>query len=347
MVYIGVDQSKKYSQYTIGDERGNIIKRARIMNEEEKIQELMESLPEGPKMAALEASRTWGWLYDQLEKYTEETLLGNPLQMKAIAYAKVKTDSIDSQTIYDLLRADLIPACYVPVKEIREIKDQLRFRGFAVMLRGMVKNQIHTLVDRNHVLQPNTRETKDLFSKKGLKALQEVALPERERAILDALLLLLEHLEGQINRGNDWVEALYEDSPEARLIDGVPGLGHFLAVLIRYEIGQIERFRQAKKLCSYAGLVPSVYASGGKVFYGKITKRGNTHLRWALVEAVTPAIASDRVLRSEYERIRARKGVKIARVAIARKLLEWVYRVWKSGKSFQELILSQTALVSP
>lgn len=344
MIYIGVDQSKRFSQYTVGDERGKIFKRIRIANEAKEIRKLMDSLPEGPRIAALEASRAWGWLHDELEKYTEETLLGNPLEMKAIAHAKVKTDTIDSATIYHLLRSNLLPTCYVPTREIREIKNQLRFRGFLISLRGRVKSQIHVLVDRNHVLQPGQRETKDLFSEPGLQALKTVELPERERKILDELLRLFTQLNVQIEVGNDWVEALYEESPEAQLIDTIPGFAHFLSVLVRYEIGEIQRFRAAKKLSAYAGLVPSTYASGGRVFQGPITKRGNAHLRWALIEAVYPAIISDPRLKAEYERIRERKGTKIARVAVARKLLEWVYRVWKTGRSFQELT-SQAALV--
>lgn len=343
MICLGVDQSKKFSQYTIGDEKGNIFKKTRIANESEEIQKLMESLPEGPRKAALEASRHWGWLHDELEKYADEVLLGNPLEMKAIAHAKVKTDSIDSMTIYHLLRTDLLPTCYVPPKEVREIKDQLRFRGFLIMVRGMIKNQIHVLVDRNHVLQPGQRETEGLFSQKGLKALEKVELSEREKKILDELLVLLKQLEAQIEIGNQWVEELYEGSPEAKLIDTIPGFAHFLSVFACYEIGEIHRFREAKKLCAYAGLVPSVYASGEKTFYGKITKRGNAHLRWALIEAVSPSVVSDPRLRTQYERLREKKGTKVARVAIARKLLEWVYRVWKTGRTFQELT-SQAAL---
>lgn len=340
MICIGVDHSKKFSQYTIGNETGQIFKRRRILNESEDIRKLMESLPEGPKKMALEASRAWGWLFDELEQYADEVLLGNPLEMKAIAHAKVKTDAINSETIYHLLRTDLLPACYVPSKEVREIKNQLRFRGFLIMLRGRVKNQIHVLVDRNHVLQPGQRETDNPFSKRGLEALKTVPLPERERKILDELLSLLEHLESQIQTGNQWVEALYEQSPEAQKLDSIPGLAHFLSVLIRYEIGDIHRFRESKKLCAYAGLVPSVYASGEKVFYGRITERGNAHLRWAAIEAVTAAVRSNDRLRAEYERIRQKKGTRVAR-----KLLEWVYRVWKTGKTFQELT-SQATLVS-
>ncbi len=345
MICLGVDQSKHFSQYTIGDEKGKIFKRVKIANTSEEIQHLMESLPEGPKTAALEASRHWGWLHDELEKYTDEVLLGNPLEMKAIAHAKIKTDAIDSETIYHLLRTDLLPTCFVPPKEIREIKDQIRFRRFLVMLRTMIKCQIHTLVDRNHVLQPGQRTHQDLFSKKGVEALKQVQLPDKERKILDELLKLFSQIEQQIKTGDEWVQELHAQSPEARLIDSIPGFGEFFSVLICYEIGDIQRFAHAKKLCSYAGLVPSVYASGRKAFYGRITKRGNSHLRWAAVEAVLPAIQTNAFLRAEYEKIKQRKGVNVARVAIARKLLEWVYRVWKTGKSFQELV-SQITLVA-
>ncbi len=346
MICLGVDQSKHFSQYTIGDEKGKIFKRVKIGNTSEDIKQLMDSLPQGPKTAALEASRHWGWLHDELEKYVDQVSLCNPLKMKAIAYAKIKTDSIDSETIYHLLRTDLLPICFVPPKEIREIKDQLRFRGFLVMLRVRVKNQIHTLVDRNHVLQPGQRPTAELFCKKGLQCLREVQLPERQRAILNEYLALFEQLNKQIQTGNDWVKELYSQSPEAQQIDTIPGFAIFFSVLVRYEIGDIHRFRAADKLCAYAGLVPSTYASGNRCFQGRITKEGNAYLRWAAVEAAQQAVKSNPVFRELYERIRQRKSSKIARVAVARKLLEWVYRVWKTGKTFQELISQATLMAA-
>jgi len=345
MYYIGIDHHKKYSQYTVMDTVGKVLKRAQVSNRAEEIKDFMESLPEGPKVAAMEASRTWGWLFDEMEKYTEEMFLGNPLEMKAIAHAKVKTDSIDSATIAHLLRSNLLPCCFVPSQEVREVKDQLRFRGFLVKVLGMVKNQIHVLIDRNHVLQSEDREWVGLFSKKGFEALKGVDLPGKERQILDELLKLFESLKSQIEISNGWVEALYESSAQAQLIDTIPGFGHFLSVLVVYEIGDIERFETPKKLCGYAGLVPSTYASGGKSFQGHITKRGNGHLRWALIEAVLPAITSNVVFRTEYEKIRERRGTKIGRVAMGRKLLEWIYRVLKRGQSFQEII-SQSTLVT-
>ena len=102
---------------------------------------------------------------------------------------------------------------------------------------------------------------------------------------------------------------------------------------IRYEIDAIERFMSAGKLCSYAGLVPSTYSSGNRTYQGKITKQGNKWLRWAMVEAAQQAPNRDLWLRSFYQRI-SKNGKKIARVALARKLLEIIYRIWKDEKPY-------------
>lgn len=101
------------------------------------------------------------------------------------------------------------------------------------------------------------------------------------------------------------------------------------------EIDDISRFRDEQKLCAYAGLVPSTYASGGKVFHGRVTKTGNKWLRWAFVEAVSPAIRSDADLFAYYERLRIRKDANAARVATARRLLTIVYRVLSQDRLYE------------
>ena len=101
------------------------------------------------------------------------------------------------------------------------------------------------------------------------------------------------------------------------------------------EIDDISRFRDDKKLCAYAGLVPSTYASGGKVFHGRITKTGNKWLRWTFIEAVQPAITSDADLYTYYQRLKIRKGANAVRVASARRLLTIVYRVLSQERLYE------------
>lgn len=74
-----------------------------------------------------------------------------------------------------------------------------------------------------------------------------------------------------------------------RWFKSIPGFGDFFSVLIRYEVGDVSRFRSAKKFVAYTGLIPSTYASGNRLCHGKITKQGKKYLRWAFIEAVTPA----------------------------------------------------------
>lgn len=119
-----------------------------------------------------------------------------------------------------------------------------------------------------------------------------------------------------------------------KMLKTIPGIGEFFARLIDAEIDDIARFRNPKKLAAYAGLVPSTYSSGGKTFHGKIIKQGNKWLRWAFVEAVTPAIASNAQLRAQYEQLKFR-GVNKARVAIARKLLTIALQILRDQRAYE------------
>ena len=98
-------------------------------------------------------------------------------------------------------------------------------------------------------------------------------------------------------------------------------------MLLLAEIGDIHRFPDAKKLCAYAGLVPSVSQSGAHIIYGHITKQGNRWIRFIMVEAVqrTITIQPDSPLSAMYRRIQARKGSGVAKTACARKLLKIIW----------------------
>ena len=138
-----------------------------------------------------------------------------------------------------------------------------------------------------------------------------------------------------------------------RWVRAIPGLGRFFAVLVVHEIGTIRRFPSPEKLSAYAGLVPAVHASGGKVFHGRLTKQGNKWLRWAAVEAVRPAVTTDPDLRRYYERLRQRKGPNPAKVATARRLLLLAHRVLSQERPYQKSgsasirPLPRTALMNP
>ncbi len=114
-------------------------------------------------------------------------------------------------------------------------------------------------------------------------------------------------------------------------IQAIQGVGRVLGAIFVAEIGDIGRFDAADKLCSWAGLTPRHRESDTKAHRGHITKQGSTLVRWAAIEAVS-GIRGGPKLKADYHRIADRRGIKIARVAVARKLLTLVYYGLRDGE---------------
>jgi transposase len=332
--YIGVDYHKVYSHMTVMDAQGVIVQAGRVDNSAEAVRAFVAPYCPGAT-AVVEATRNWTVIYDLLERHLDAVYLAHPLKVRAIAEARIKTDRIDSRILAHLLRCDLIPTAYVRPKPQRTDQLVLRQRLFFVRLRTMVKNRIHVLVDRQPTLRASAATFSDLFGTAGRAWLATADLPPGERQLLTRELALLDVLGLRITESDAAIKQLAAANAAVALVRTIPGLGSFFSVLVASEIGDVRRFLGPDKLCSYAGLVPSVYASGGKVFHGRLTKQGNKWLRWALVEAATSAIQGDRDLRQYYERLRQRKGSNAARVATARRLLTIVYRVLSQGRPYE------------
>ena len=297
--YFGVDYHKRFSHGTIMTESGKILKQGRFSNHPESVASFLDGHGGSECFSVLEATRNWTVMHDILEDLTSDVTLAHPLKVRAIAEAKIKTDKISSTTLADLLRCDLVPAAYVCSPQARIIKNLLRHRMFLVRLQTMVKNRIHVLLDRH----PETclqRSASGLFTRIGISELRQFGLPGYDRHILDSELDLLEHLQGQIKQADGWLAGVGKKDKRVKHLMSIPGIGRAFALLIVSEIDDVKRFRTDKKLHAYAGLVPSTYSSGGHTFHGRIIKAGNKYLRWAMVEAVWPAIVKDIGLNQYY-----------------------------------------------
>jgi len=333
MYYVGIDYHKKFSYGAIMDERGKVVKEGRIANTVEGVKEFVDGYYNKGVRGVMEATRNWTLMYDWLEESIEEVKLAHPLKVKAIAEAKIKTDKIDAKILAHLLRCDLLPEAYVPSKDVRRAREILRQRMFFVRIQTMLKNRIRGILDKHpDVKQP---ECSDIFGKGGFEWIKKVDLPETERKIIDGDIKLLEAVRERIEQSNQLVDELARGNKQIEYLMSIPGIGKFLAVLIYYEIEDINRFMNVKKLHAYTGLVPSTYASANRIYHGHITKQGNKWLRWALVEAVWPAIRRDIELRSFYDRIKSKSGANSAKVATARRLLTIVYKVLKENRYYQ------------
>lgn len=328
MFYVGLDYSKRFSVATVLDGKGRVIKEGKLQNRRVEYEEFFRGLRK--VKAVMEAGRNYHVGAELLEGLVEEIKLAHPLKVRAIAEAKIKTDSIDSLTLAQLLRGNLIPEAYFRDREQRERQGVLHLRSFFVRQRTAVRNRIHCLIDgQGEDIRDGVGRFSDLFGKSGRAWLRNLQLKGIANEGLRELLDQEEHCGQRIKNSDKQVQEFYESDQDCKRIDSIPGFGVFLSVLAKVEIGTIARFKSASHLCSYAGLVPSTYSSGGKTRHGKIVKGGNRNLRWCLVEAANHSLKDKGDLGKFYSRLRRRKGNKVARVATARKLCCILYRVLK------------------
>jgi transposase len=273
----------------------------------------------------------WLDLYNHLDDLHISVVLANPLKTKAIASARIKSDKVDARILAHLLRTDLIPECYVPPREMREIRSLVRHRLSIVKLRTMVKNKVHALVDRNG----SKHEFSDLFGKSGIQWLKSLELSGLDRLMLDNYLMHLENLNMQIGRVDDEITSRASIDNDVRLLMSLTGVNVYSALLIKSEIGTIERFPDYKKLVSWAGLAPSLHQSGNVEYHGNITKQGSTMLRWIMVEAARVASVFDPRLRAFYERVAERRGDQKAVVALANKMLKIIWFMLTKREAYE------------
>jgi transposase len=114
------------------------------------------------------------------------------------------------------------------------------------------------------------------------------------------------------------------DHPGYRAIQAIDGVGRVLAAIFVVEISDVGRFPNSEALSSWAGLTPHHRESDTEAHRGRITKQGSVLVPWGAIETIAGGHGGPK-LKADYRRIAARRGVNIARVAVARKLLTLVY----------------------
>jgi transposase len=253
-----------------------------------------------------------------LSPFVARVVIANPLQVKAIAHAHVKTDKVDAGTLASLYAAGYLPEIWTP-DAVTERKRRLVARRYQIVRhRTRIKNEVHAILHA-HLIPPCPHA--DLFSRVGRAWLERQPVPDDER------FAIARHVRELDRMGEDLAaldreiagEAL-DDTSVARLIT-ITGVNLVVATGLVAAIGDIRRFSSPQKLVSYFGLNPRVRQSGlGAAHHGRISKSGRSHARAMLVEAAWAAAKAPGPLHAFFVRIRAKRGHQIAAVALARKL---------------------------
>lgn len=340
--FIGVDHHKKTSYITIKDRQGEIIKKGNIDTSwYELAQFLQEADDEGVRrVAVLECGRTYRPMWRWLSEEVDEVVLAHPGGMKIISDTVHKDDKRDSEKLTDILMLGMIPEAHAASDDAWEKRMTLRHREKLVRIKTEVKNRIHTVVDLHPDAFPERPRATDIFGKVGLSWLRRLEIPPSDRRRLDDWLETLEFLRAKVRQSDSLVRKMVREDVRCRWLKTIPGIGNFFSALIIAEVDDMGRFPSSGNFTSYIGLVPGKDESSEVDHGGKIHKRGNSHLRWAFVEAAIPATRSNLALKNLYDRIVAKNSKKAgpnkAKVAVARKLAVIVYRMLKEERPYYE-----------
>jgi transposase len=317
---IGMDVHRDFCEVAVC-ENGKVAHWPRVSARPGPLQEFAETL--GPHdSVALEATSNALAIARILRPHVARVVIVNTRRLRAIADAKLKTDRQDAKTLAQMLAAGMLEHSWQPGEDTRALRRRVARRAKLVVHRARCKNEVLAVLHRNLKNRPPMT---DPFGVAGRTWLAGQLLPKDERDTIDAALRQIDFLTEEITTIERDLAQFALDSPEARRLLTVPGVGMITAVTflgaVGAEAGDINRFTSPRKLVGYLGLDPRVRQSGNGLGYtGRISKEGASAPRHVLVEAALTAIRSPGPLRAFYERVRARRGHPIAIVATARKM---------------------------
>lgn len=322
------------------------------------------------KVAVESTANYWLPIYSILEG-SVNFILANAYQIKHIPGRK--TDTLDSEWIAELCLKNLISTSRIFPRDRRELRSLTRARESLIKVRTKIKNRISQELEAACIKLSSVLS--DIFGKSGRHIidgllngidLEEIleSIPSKRvranreeiRGIVQAnlsssqIFLLRSHLNtiDALNKQIAEIESKISDqfssrNEDLRIALSIPGMGFISACTILAEIGDFREFSSSNKLAAYCGLVPSVYQSAGKMINGHITKHGSPHVRWMIIEVAHAITRSkqDSRLKRFFLRIKARRGIKIAVVALARKVLCLLYHLMINQELYQDDLLSK------
>ena len=313
---IGMDIHRTFAEVVIW-EAGQLRPAGRVDMSRAGLEGFGRTLSKEEDEVVIEATGNAMAVVRALEPHVARVIVANPMQVKAIAYAQVKTDKIDAGVLASLRAANFLPEVWLPDTGTERMRRQVARRNQVVRHRTRIKNEVHAILHAH--LVPCCPH--DLFARVGRDWLGRQTLPDDERAAVARHLRELDRLGEDLDvLDRDIAQAAINDPVVKRLLT-ITGVNLIVAAGLVAAIGDVRRFASSEKLVSYVGLNPRVRQSGlGLAQHGRISKQGRSHARAMLVEAAWAAAKAPGPLRSFFLRIRARRGHQVAAVAVARKL---------------------------
>ena len=333
MIIIGCDYHPSFQQIAFVDTETGELQERRLQHREEAEKFYRDLAARAMTVrVGMEASGHARWFKRWLAELQFELWIGDAAEISAKRVRKQKTDRQDAQLILRLVLKDDFPQIWVPSWENRDLRQLLWHRHRMVQARTRLMNQLQAVA-----LNEGLRCKKRLWRDAGREQLEAFKLAPWASRRRGDLLALLDQLNPTIAKLTQAIDREVEKCPAARRLQTHPGVGALTALAFVLIIGRADRFQCGKQIASYLGLVPLEKSSGNQRRLGHITKQGNSLLRFLLVEAAQVTVRSLPEWRSKYCHMALRRGRKIAKVAMARKLAVRLYWMMRKEWDYEQL----------
>jgi len=334
MFSVGLDIHDQRIAICVLSENGQVARRAQVRTIDEMMR-ILEALPDRFAVC-YEASCGYGHYHDTLSPIAARVTVAHPGHLRLIFRSRDKNDRKDAERLAKLLYLGEAPAVHVPAGEVRTWRELITCRSRVVAKRTRAKNSLRTPLRCAGVVPPGRPA---LWTKKGLEWLRRLELPtESQRLRRDLLLEEIEALTRQAERIEGHLNQQAKHSPAVLRLRSVPGVGVRTAEAVAAFIDDPHRFRDAKAVGAYFGMVPSQDQSGDRNRLGHITREGPAVVRQLVAEATWQAVRRSPTVRAYFERVRRDdpQRKKIAPVATAHYLVRVMWALLKRGTTWEE-----------
>jgi len=274
-------------------------------------------------------------LHDWLQSEGVQATVTPPSKLPVAAGDRVKTDKRDAQKLAHLLSCGLLRGVPVPDRRKREDRDLLRTRDQLVEQRKRIFLQVQSKL-RFHGIPIRC---KSIITRKNRDMIQKYpGIGTSLRIAFEYLLNNYDYYTECLKRIRQSVLLLSEDVAYKRMIvvlKSIPGVGILTALSFILELPDMRAFDSNEKIGSYVGLTSSEYSSGESQHQGRITRCGNSKIRWLAIQSAWKLIAADMAMKRVYEKIKRRRGGKRAIVAVARRLVGRMRTILLRNETYQ------------
>ena len=334
--FVGIDLHKELIQVCVLDARGEKVSEQRFaggtLEQGHAVVNVLGQWKNGGRYA-VEAIGMNRWLVNAMRAQGMDVTVVDAVKLNLRMLGK-KTDRRDA---YEIARRlwlgdiDRNAKTYYPDEEQYGCRKVLRTRHKLVQIRQQLVNQVRGLLNAYRIPGPKG----ELTSKRNLEWLARVELSGKllteclrglgqalraVQASIDALTLRIKE-----EASKEGVSSLHEN---------LEGVGPQTALTLVHELGDVKRFTSARAVASYAGLAPRVANSADKAHHGKITKRGNSEIRWILSEWAVRLLTKNPLVQRWAAPLLRRMHKNKVRIALARRLLIGVYFLLRHGVAF-------------